>query len=284
MKKLLALILSLLILLSLCGCKKDGQQPISKTITASTGDEIELTFTKSDTSIEVCVNGEKVFAGNYFKKYELEYDFDEDFNFNIKDEYSDENILWAYRFDWGIIYSTNHNYLNTEDTNDDTTLIYVCPKHEYKKCYFKNVRYYTLAEEWNLVDFDTIPETGTKIFWDSYTAAQVVFEELYKTENYKLTEIDNLEKAGYSIDDYYEMHNREFGSGIGMNAWQKIYEVSVDGEPFALMFSDASTSSYLLQELDWENAYTVSCLPSENGAEYSVTFPSSCDDQLTDIS
>ncbi len=297
MKRILSLTLALIMLFSFVGCnkksddksdgnsnKKTQQNQLSKTITTSNGDEIELTFTKSDNVIKVIVSGEKVFESNYFKKYESEYDFDKDFNFDIKDEYSDEEILWAYRFDWGSIYSTKHDYLHTEDTNDDTTLIYVCPKHEYKKSYFKNANYYKIAEEWDLIDFDTIEETGEKIFWDSYTAAQVIFESFYNTEDYALKEINNLEKAGYSLDDYYEMHNREFSSGAGLNKWQKIYEVSVKGEPFALIYSDASTAQYLLQELGWKEAYPVLCKPVQYGVEYSVDFPSNCDDEWTDIS
>lgn len=290
MKRRLALILSSLILLSFCGCadengKKDEQQPLSKTITAPNDDEIEIALKKGDKpTVTVCVNDKEIYSFDKFENYKDEYDFNKDFTDKVTDEYSDDKILWAYKFDWGIIYSTTSNYLHTDDTSDDATLFYVCPKHEYKKCYFKNAWYNILAEEWSLIDFEIIPETGDKIFWDSYTAAQVVFEELYKTEDYKLTEIDNLTEAGYSLDDYYEMHNREFGSGAGLNKWEKIYEVSVDDKPFALMFSDASTSDYLLQELDWENAYHVICSATENGAEYSVNFPSSCDDKLTDIS
>lgn len=287
MRKLLSILLVILMLVSFCGCnkkdKKDEQQ-LSKTITASNDDEIEITLKKGDKpTVTVCVNDKEIYSFDKFKNYKDEYDFGKDFTDKIIDEYSDDKILWAYRFDWGIIYSTKSNYLHTEDTNDDATLFYVCPKHEYEKCYFKNVWYNILAEEWNLIDFETIPETGEKIFWDSYTAAQVVFEELYKTDNYKLTEIKDLAKAGYSIDEYYEMHNREFGSGAGLNKWEKIYEVSVDDKPFALIFSDAATSCYLLQELDWENPYIVICSATENGAEYSVSLPSN-GDKLTTIS
>ncbi len=281
MKKLLSLLLVLVITISLCSC---GESKLSKTITASNGDKIEISLTNGDDpAITVSVNDKEIYSFDNFAKYKDEYDFEKDFTDKVTDEYSDDEILWAYKFDWGIIYSAKHDYLNTESTDDDTTLVYVCPKHDYKKCYFKNAYYYKLAENWNLIEFDAIEETGKEIFWDSYTAAQVVFEELYKTQNYTLKEIDDLTKAGYSLDDYYEMHNRAFGSGAGLNKWQKIYEVSVDSKPFALIYSDASSAYFLLQELDWENAYIVSCISTPNGPEYKVDI-SSNNDKLTKIS
>lgn len=276
MKKLLSLMLSLIITFLFCGC---GESTNTKNITTSSGDKIEITLTKGEEpSVAVSVNGDKIYSFDNFTKHKDEYDFEKDFTLDVMDEYSDDKILWAYKFDWGIIYSTKYNLsIDTENT-----ITYVCPKHDYKKSYFKNAYYYKLAESWNLIEFDAIEETGKKIFWDPYTAAQVIFEDLYKTENYKLTEIDDLEKAGYSFDDYNDMHQLEFGSGAGLSEWQKIYEVSVNGKPFALIYSDASTANFSLQELDWQHAYAVYLHYTENGAEYYMQLPA--DLKITKIS
>ena len=275
MKKILCFILTLSILFALCGCSSETKEPASnetaltKTITASNKDKIDIEIKNGENpTVLVKANDKEIYKNDNLNKYKDQYDFDKDFNLEIKDEYSDEKIFWAYRFDWGVIYSTKNDYYDTVETDENIPLVYVCPKHDYKKSYFKNSRYYILAEEWDLIEFDAVEETGKKIFWDSYTAAQVIFESFYKTENYTLKEIDDLEKAGYSLDDYYEMHNREFGSGAGMNKWQKIYEVSVNGEPFALLYSDASTVSFLLQELTWENPASVMHQNAKDGPQY----------------
>ena len=294
MKKVLALTLALIMLFGFTGCnknsdkkadekqsKKTGQTEPSKTIVASNKDKIDIELKNGENpTVSVKVNDKEIYKNDNLNKYQDQYDFDKDFNLEIKAEYSDEKIFWAYRFDWGVIYSTKNDYYDTVDTDDSIPLVYVCPKHDYKKSYFKNSRYYILAEEWDLIEFDAVEETGKKIFWDSYTAAQVIFESFYKTENYTLKEIDNLEKAGYSLDDYYEMHDREFGSGAGMNNWEKIYEVSVNGEPFALLYSDASTASFLLQELTWENPSTAMYLNTKDGPQYFL----SPERELTEIS
>lgn len=247
MKKLLSLLLVLVITLSLCGCSEEQSHKDLKTIKASNGDEINVQLIDGESpAVTVSVNDKEICSFDNFAKHKDDYDFDKDFSVKATDEYSNDKILWAYKFDWGVIYSVKHDYSNTESTDDDTTLTFVCPKHDYKKCYFKNVYFYKLAENWDLIEFDAIEETGKEIFWDSYTAAQVVFEDLYKTEDYKLIEINDLTKAGYSIDDYYEIHNHAFASGAGLNEWQKIYEVSVKGKPFALIYSDASSAYFLL--------------------------------------
>lgn len=286
MKRILALTIALIMLFSFTGCnkkanKKDEQTQLSKTITASNKDKIDIEINNGENpTVLVKVNDKEIYKNDNLNKYQDQYDFDKDFNLEIKAEYSNEKIFWAYRFDWGVVYSTKNDYYDTVETDENTPLVYVCPKHDYKKSYFKNSRYYILAEEWDLIEFDAVEETGKKIFWDSYTAAQVIFESFYKTENYTLKEIDDLEKAGYSLDDYYEMHDREFGSGVGMNKWEKIYEVSVNGEPFALLYSDASTASFLFQELTWENPSTVMCLDTKDGPQYFL----SPERELTEIS
>ncbi len=282
MKKVFALTLILIMLFGFTGCnKKYDKTQLSKTITASNNDKIDIELkTGKNPTVLVKVNDKEIYKNDNLNKYQDQYDFDKDFNLEIKAEYSDENIFWAYRFDWGVIYSTKNDYYDAVETDKNIPLVYVCPKHDYKKSYFKNSRYYILAEEWDLIEFDAVEETGKKIFWDSYTAAQVIFESFYKTENYTLKGIDDLEKAGYSIDDYYEMHNREFGSGAGMNKWEKIYEVSVDGKPFALLYSDASTAAFLLQELTWENPSITTYQNTKDGPQYFLS-PSP---ELTEIS
>lgn len=284
MKKFLSLALVFVLLFAFCGCdkkdsKKGNQQSLSKNITASNGDKIEIELTSGNNpKITVSVNNSEIYSFDNFSKYKDNYDFNKDFNLNVGDEYAQDQILWAYKFDWGVIYSTKYSLSD----GGENTISYVCPKHDYKKSYFKNAYYYKLAEEWNLIEFDAIEETGKEIFWDSYTAAQVVFEELYKTEDYTLNEISDLEKAGYSFDEYYDMHQLEFSSGSGLNQWQKIYEISVKGKPFALIYSDASTAHFLFQELDWPHAYQVYCHYTENGAEYYMSLPN--DLKITKIS
>ena len=277
MKRILALMLALIMLFGFTGCAEESgdeatKSIITKTITAPNNDKIHIELSNdSSPTVSVSVNDKEIDLFDNFTKYKDSYDFEKDFNLEIKAEYSNENIFWAYRFDWGIIYSIKNDYYDTVDTEAGAPLIYVCPKHDYKKSYFKSLGYHTLAEEWDLIEFEVIEETGKKIFWDSYTAAQVIFESVYKTENYTLKEIDDLEKAGYSLDDYYEMHNREFGSGAGLNQWQKIYEVSVNGKPFALLYSDPAFISFELQELDWENPSFVKYKKTKDGIEYSLS-------------
>ncbi|MBQ8267139.1 MAG: hypothetical protein IJZ21_01990, partial [Clostridia bacterium] len=249
MKKLVCIILAFCILSTLCACGKTNTK--ESTITASNGDKIDITLQSGkNPSVLVKVNGKEIYYYNNYQKHKDAYDFEEDFTDEVIAECSDDKILWAYRFDWGIIYSTKYSLSD----GTEKTITYVCPKHDYKKSYFKNICYNILAEKWDLIDFEIIPQTGDKIFWDSYTATQVIFEDLYKTENYTLKEIDNLEKAGYSFEDYNDMHQLEFGSGSGLNQWKKIYEVSVKGKPFALIYSDTSTANFSFQELDWQYA------------------------------
>ena len=78
------------------------------------------------------------------------------------------------------------------------------------------------------------------------------------------------------------MHDLEFSSGAGLNDWQKIYEISVDGKPFALMFCQSYSWHYILQELDWKGPCPVSWKRTENGMEYEATTRNG--DKLTDIS
>lgn len=242
------------------------------TITAPNGDKINISITgDKKPEVIVKVNGKQIYKYSNYTKYADQYDFEKDFNLEIKAEYSDEKIFWAYRFDWGIIYSTKNDCYDAAETDENVPHIYVCPKHDYKKSYFKNRKYQIIAEEWDLIEFDVIEETGKKIFWDSYTAAQVIFESFYKTENYTLKEIDDLAKAGYSIDDYYDMHHREFSSGAGLNQWQKIYEVSVNGKPFALFYSDAASITFELQELTWKHSSLVVCRDTNDGRQYSLS-------------
>ncbi len=278
MKKLLSLLLVLVISISLCGC---GESKLSKTITASNGDKIEISLTNGgDPAITVSVNGKEIYSFDNFAKYKDEYDFEKDFTDKVTDEYSDDEILWAYKFDWGTIYSTKYTL---SDQKTDATITYTVPKHDYSKSYFNKVNFDPVAQKWDLVDFEIIPETGKKIFWDNYPAAQSVFECLYKTENYTLKEIDDLAKAGYSFEDYYWMHQNEFSSGAGLNNWENIYEISVDGKPFALMYCQAYSWHYQIQELDWENPYFASWKYTENGMEYDIGQPKN-GDKLTDIS
>lgn len=252
------------------------------TITAPNGDKIYIKLQKGENpTVTVKVNGKEIYSYNNFKKHKDKYDFDKDFTDKIIAEYSDEEILWAYQFNWGVVYSTKYT---TSTTKTETTISYACSKHEYEKCYFRNINHHKIAIEWNLIDFDVIEESGTKIFWNPYAATQAIFEYYYKTEDYTLKEIDDLEKAGYSFSDkrYYEMHNTEFNSGAGLNKYRKIYEVSVNGKPFALLYADSTCNYFMLQELDWSTAGSTACVSTENGIEYRLyKFKG---DELTDLS
>ncbi len=280
MKKLISLFLVFVFIFSLCGC---GESATTKSLTASNGDEIEITLKNGkNPTVSVKVNGKEIYSYNNFINHKDMYDFEKDFTDEVIAEYSDDEILWAYRFNWGVIYSTKYT---TTTTDTEATISYACSKHEYEKCSYKNIGHHKIAEVWNLIDFEVIEQTGTKVFWDPYVAAQMIFEYFYKTENYTLKEIDDLEKAGYNFSDkrYYEMHNKELYSGAGLNKYRKIYEVSVDGEPFALLYSEPSSSYYLLQELHWETAYPIGCKRfDETGAVYEIT--KSASDKLTKLS
>ena len=215
-----------------------------------------------------------------FSAIDFSRNFDKDFTNEIIAEYSDEDILWAYRFNWGIIYSTKYT---TTTTDTEAVISYACSKHEYGKCYCRNLGHHKIATEWNLIDYEVIEQTGTKIFWNPYVAAQAIFEYFYKTEDYTLKQIDDLTEAGYSIKDYYTMHNKEFSSGAGLNRLRRIYEISVDGKPFALIYSEPSSSFYILQELHWKNAASIVCKRyDETGAVYEIA--TSANDKLTDLS
>ena len=139
MKKLLSLLLVLVITLSLWGCGEEQSHKDLKTIKASNGDEINVQLINDESpAVTVSVNDKEICSFDNFAKHKDDYDFDKDFNLEIKAEYSDEDILWAYRFDWGIIYSIKNDYYDTVDTEAGAPLIYVCPKHDYKKSYFKS--------------------------------------------------------------------------------------------------------------------------------------------------
>lgn len=282
MKKLLSLLLVLVITLSLCGCGEEQSHKDLKTIKASNGDEINVQLIDGESpAVTVSVNDKEILSFDNFAKYKDAYDFDKDFTLNATSEYSDDQILWAYKFDWGVIYSTKYT-LTTKEA--DATITYTALKHNYDKNYFNKINFENVAQKWDLVDFEIIPETGKKIFWENYPAAQAIFEYIYKTENYTLKEIDDLEKAGYSFSDkrYYELHDREFSSGAGLNDWQKIYEISVDGKPFALMFCQSYSWHYILQELDWKGPCPISWKRTEKGLEYEVVLRNG--DKLTDLS
>ncbi|MBR6502048.1 MAG: hypothetical protein IKT42_01270 [Clostridia bacterium] len=287
MKRILALMLALIMLFGFTGCAEESgdeatKSIITKTITASNGDKIKIKLTDGDSpSVLVTVNDKEICSFDNFAKYKDAYDFDKDFTLNATKEYSDTQILWAYKFDWGVIYSTKYT-LTGEET--EATITYAALKHDYDKSYFNKINFEDVAQKWDLVDFEIIPETGKKIFWENYPAAQAVFEYIYKTENYTIKEIDDLEKAGYSFSEkkYYYMHDLEFSSGAGLNDWQKIYEISVDGKPFALMFCQSYSWHYILQELDWKGPCPVSWKRTENGMEYEATTRNG--DKLTDIS
>ena len=251
------------------------------TITAPNGDKINISITgDKKPEVIVKVNGKQIYKYSNYTKYADQYDFDKDFTNEIIAEYSDEDILWAYRFNWGIIYSTKYT---TTTTDTEAVISYACSKHEYGKCYYRNLGHHKIATEWNLIDYEVIEQTGTKIFWNPYVAAQAIFEYFYKTEDYTLKQIDDLTEAGYSIKDYYTMHNKEFSSGAGLNRLRRIYEISVDGKPFALIYSEPSSSFYILQELHWKNAASIVCKRyDETGAVYEIA--TSANDKLTDLS
>lgn len=280
MKRLLAFMLIFAFILSLCGCGNE-KSVVTKTITASNGDKIDLEISGGNNPLVlVKVNSKEIYSYNNYQKHKDEYNFENDFTDEVIAEYSDDEILWAYRFDWGVIYSTKYT---TTTTDSEATISYACSKHEYEKCLYKNLGHNTISEVWNLVDFDVIEETGTKIFWDPYVATQMIFEYFYKTENYTLKQIDDLAKAGYGFDDYYTMHDKEFSSGAGLNKYRRIYEVSVDGKPFALIYADSTCNYFLLQELHWETAYPIVCKSfDETGVVYEMAKLGS--DKLTTFS
>ena len=163
MKKLLSIVLVLVIALCVCGC---GESALSKTITASNGDKIKIKLTDGDSpSVLVTVNDKEICSFDNFAKYKDAYDFDKDFTLNATKEYSDTQILWAYKFDWGVIYSTKYT-LTGEET--EATITYAALKHDYDKSYFNKINFEDVAQKWDLVDFEIIPETGKKIFWEKY--------------------------------------------------------------------------------------------------------------------
>ena len=208
------------------------------TITAPNGDKIYIKLQKGEQpSVMVKVNGKEIYSYNNFKKHKDKYDFDKDFTDKIIAEYSDEDILWAYKFNWGVVYAAPY----------EDQIIYVAgAKHEHEKKTYGTYQYYHLALEMDLIDYKISEYTGEKYYWENLPLAQSFTEYFYKTEDYELKEIEDLTKAGYDFKEYYDWHNLEFNKGIGA-----IYELYISGEKKALMYISAGEGRYEIQEFGW---------------------------------
>lgn len=246
MKKLLALILAVCMLLSFCGCADRA-----KTITASNGDKITVSLDGGNAPyISVAINGTEIYSCDSFSKASDQYNFEEDFNLDVKQEFSDEKITWAYQFDWGTVYATPY---------EDDTIYVASAKHEYGKNCFGTPNFLHLAEQLDLVEFEISEYTGKKYFWDNYSMAQAIVEDIYKTTDYDLIKVSSLSEAGYDFEQYYDMYDIE--SGIG---WGEMFEVYIEGEKTALLHSNAAEFALNIQEVDWEKSKKIDW-QDENG-------------------
>ena len=214
------------------------------TITAPNGDKIYIELQKGEQpSVMVKVNGKEIYSYSNFTKYADQYDFDKDFTNNVIDEYSDEEILWAYKFNWGVVYAAPY----------EDQIIYVAgAKHEHEKKTYGTYQYYHLALEMDLIDYKISEYTGEKYYWENLPLAQSFTEYFYKTEDYTIIEIPDWVEAGYDFQEYYEWYNLNVRKGLG-----SFYELYIGEEKTALLFLSAAEGMYKIQEFGWDSIKTI---------------------------
>ena len=214
------------------------------TITAPNGDKIYIELQKGEQpSVMVKVNGKEIYSYSNFAKYTDQYDFDKDFTNNVIDEYSDEEILWAYKFNWGVVYAAPY----------EDQIIYVAgAKHEHEKKTYGTYQYYHLALEMDLIDYKISEYTGEKYYWENLPLAQSFTEYFYKTEDYTIIEIPDWVEAGYDFQEYYEWYNLNVRKGLG-----SFYELYIGEEKTALLFLSAAEGIYKIQEFGWDSIKTI---------------------------
>lgn len=244
MKKILSFTLVLILIFLLCGC---GGKATRKNITASNGDKIEISLAnEKNPTVTVTVNDKEIYSFDKFKNHEDVYDFDKDFSNEVIDEYSDKDILWAYKFNWGVIYAAPY----------EDEIIYVAgAKHEHAKKAYGTYQYYHLALELDLIDYKIMEYSGEKFYWENYPLAQSMVEYFYKTEDYSLKEIPDWTTSGYDFEKYYYWYDLNIRKGLG-----SFYELYIGEKKTALLFIDASSSNMYVQEFDWDNLKRVTVL------------------------
>lgn len=253
MKKLFAVVLCLCFVLNLCACKVPTKTE-TKTLTADNGDKIEISLTTGNKpEITVCVNDNKIYACKNFNDYADQYNFENDFDFEVVNKYSEGYINWAYQFSWGVVLSTS--------TGDSKVSYWVSAKHQYEDNFYRQEGLGALVEKWNLLELN---EAGK--YWNSEKLAEAIVEDIYKTTDYTLAEATSLSKSGYTDQKYARMRGNQLSAS---SQFQKIYEVSVKNEIVALLCVDAATYFLEIQELDWENPEVIIWENIDNRIVYS---------------
>lgn len=237
--------------LNLCACDF-GAKAQTKTLTAANGDEIVIKLkTSNKPEITVSVNGKKYFNCKDFKDFADQYDFENDFNFEVMNEYGDSYINWAYQFGWGVILST---------TNDSDTSYWASAKHQYEDNFYRQEGLETLVKKWNLLKLNAAGR-----YWNSEKLAEAIVETMYNTTEYTLTEITDFSTFGYEEEKYKYMRGyAEYPD----TEYQKVYEVSVKNDAVALLCVDAATYLLKIQELDWENPEPITFKIEDNKLVY----------------
>ena len=235
MKKIFAILLCMCFVLNLCACDF-GTKAKTKTLTAANGDEIVIKLkTSNKPEITVSVNGKEYFNCKDFKDFADQYDFENDFNFEIVNEYSEEIINWAYQFKWGMVLST---------TVDSNTSYWVSAKHQYEDNVYRQEGLRFLVEEWELIELNSAGN-----YWSNEKLAEAIVETMYETTDYSIVEVLDFSKAGYADDNFKIIRNMQRDAHTKN---QKTYEVYVKDEVVALLCIDASWYYVWLQELDWD--------------------------------
>lgn len=252
MKRICVIVLCLCFVLNLCGCKL-GAKAETKTLTAGNGDEITISLISGNKpEIRVFVNDNEIYSCKEFADYADQYDFENDFNFEIINEYSEGYINWAYRFKWGVVLSTA--------TTDSKPSYWVSAKHQYEDNFYRQEGLGTLVEKWGLLELN---DAGK--YWNSEKLAEAIVETMYTTTDYTLTEVTNLSESGYNDQKYALMSGNQLSPS---SQFQQIYEVSVKNEVVALLCVDAATYFLEIQELDWENPEPVTFKIENNKLVY----------------